>query len=397
VWASLVPAAGFLVAAFIFREQDTVRASLIALAIGMPFSGLALIGQATLQGMEQVRYLTWTSLLTRIASIAAFVLMLLQGMGVEAAFISRVMFQASAAALFAWKILRDPPPAQQPTEPAMDIARALPFAANRLVLELTTRAPLLLLPILFTLSEIGLYDAADRIRLTLDMMVVVATKAFMPSFSRSFAVGGDDRQSLVSYTLKYVCLALSLTALMVSTFSDVIIHLLYGPEFARSSLILQVLIWGQVLFATDTVLKQAMVASRREHAVVPRALLGLACLTALVIGLGYRFGLVGAAAGVLAAAAAMLALDARYVSRSMLQLDVPRFLLKPLGCALAAGAGLLLLDGASPYLRLAAGLGIYGIAAIVTRLVPKDERAFLSAALRHGFGKRPPAPATAGD
>jgi len=63
-------------------------------------------------------------------------------------------------------------------------AEGLELAVNRLVTEMTTRAPLLLLPIVFTLAQIGIFDAADRIRLTLGIMVAVATTAIMPALSR---------------------------------------------------------------------------------------------------------------------------------------------------------------------------------------------------------------------
>jgi O-antigen/teichoic acid export membrane protein len=323
--------------------------------------------------------------------------MLLQGMGVESAFISRVLFQASSAALFAWAILRGAPAGETVGAAGIGLARALPFAANRVLMESTTRAPLLLLPILFTLAQIGIFDAADRIRLTLGIMVAVATTAIMPALSRSFATGGGEHHALVSFGAKYVCLILSGAALLISSLADLIVHALYGQKFAESALLLQVLVWTQVLVATDTVLRQAMIANGREYAVVARALVGLACLAALVLGLGKAFGLVGAAAGVLASAAITLALNAGFVSRRMLAFDVPRFLVKPLGCALPAGIVLLLMDGAAPLTRLAAGIGTYGIAAMATQLVPKDERAFLREALRHGLGRRPPASATAGD
>ena len=107
--ASLVPAAAFLAAAYVYREDPSTRNSLLALAAGMPCSAMALVSQSVLQGMEKVLYITWTTFLTRVASLVALVLMLMQGMGVESAFISRVLFQASTAALFAWMILRDPP------------------------------------------------------------------------------------------------------------------------------------------------------------------------------------------------------------------------------------------------------------------------------------------------
>ena len=164
-------------------------------------------------------------------------------------------------------------------------------------------------------------------------------------------------------------------------------RILYGAQFAASALLLQVLIWTQVLVATDAVLKQVMIANGREYAVVRRALAGLAVLAALVLGLGHAFGLVGAAAGVLVAAAFMLALDAVFVTRDLGKFDALRYLGKPLACAALAGGVLIYFNGASPVVRLAAGLATYLLAAIVLGLLPRAERTFLRDALRHGLGR----------
>jgi O-antigen/teichoic acid export membrane protein len=218
-------------------------------------------------------------------------------------------------------------------------------------------------------------------------MVAVATTAIMPAFARSFAAPGEERITLVSFSVKYVCLILSGAAVAISIFADVVVRVLYGPKFAQSALLLQILIWTQVLVATDTVLKQAMIAGGREYAVAARSLAGLACLATFVIGLGYLFGLVGAAAGVLATAAITLSLDAFFVARQVLPLDLGRFLLRPLACALLTGGVLLALNGAHPLARLAAGIGAYAFAAALLRLVPRAEQAFLKDALLHGLGK----------
>ena len=388
--ASIVPALAFLAAAYAFRDDGSTRNSLLVLAIGMPCSALALVAQSVLQGMEKVLYITWTTFLTRVASLVALVLMLMKGMGVESAFLSRVLFQASTAALFAWMILRDAPGPAAQSHPGIAFARTLPFAVNRVLTESTTRAPLLLLPLLFTLADIGIFDAADRIRLTLGIMVAVATTSIMPALSRAFSSGSDGRHALVSFSVKYVCVTLSVAALGISIFAEVIVHILYGAQFAASALLLQVLIWTQVLVATDAVLKQAMIANRREYAVVTRALVGLAVLAALVLGLGHAFGLVGAAAGVLAAAALTLALDAAFVTRQVGAFDAIRFLGKPLACAAIAGSLLVYMDGTSPLVRLAAGLGAFLVIALAVGLFPRPEREFLRAALHHGLGRPPP-------
>jgi O-antigen/teichoic acid export membrane protein len=284
-------------------------------------------------------------------------------------------------------ILRDAPHPEVETHPGIAFARTLPFAVNRILTESTTRAPLLLLPLLFTLAEIGIFDAADRIRLTLGIMVAVATTSIMPALSRAFTGGSDDRHALVAFSVKYVCMVLSAAALGISIFADLIVHTLYGVQFAASALLLQVLIWTQVLVATDSVLKQAMIANGREYAVVTRALAGLAVLAALVLGLGHAFGLIGAAAGVLISAAATLALDAYFVTRSIGSFDAVRFLVKPLACAIVAGCVLVYLDGASLLVRLGAGLVCFIAVALALGILPRPEREFLRAALNHGLGK----------
>ena len=64
-----------------------------------------------------------------------------------------------------------------------------------------------------------------------------------------------------------------------------------------------------------------------------------------------------------------------------------RYLGKPLACAALAGGVLVYLDGASPVVRLAAGLATYGLAALALGLLPRAERTFLRDALRHGLGR----------
>jgi PST family polysaccharide transporter len=389
--ASLVPSLAFLAAAYVYRDHEAVCASLVTLAIGMPCAALALMGQATLQGLERVLYLTWTTFLTRVASLVVLVIMLVEGAGVESAFISRVIFQASAALFCIYAILRHRPAPDGKAHARISLSGTLPFALNRVVMELTSRAPLLLLPTLFGLKQIGFFDAADRIRLTLGIAIGVAASAIMPAFSRSFAGADANRHALVSYALKYVCLLMSVAAAAISIFAAPIVHLLYGAAFSESAVLLVVLVWAQVLVATDMMLKQAIVAGGRTYAVVTRAIAGLVCLAALVLALGKFYGLIGAAAAVFLAAAVTLSLDLRFVVREVLTIDVATFVLKPLAGAILVGSVLLLLEGASLLLQLTAGALVCAVAVWALRLLPKDEREFLKAALGHSVGKRLPA------
>ena len=391
LFVSAIPTAGFAAAALLLADHDGLRASLITLAIGTPFASLALVSQATLQGMERVLYITWVSFGMRIVSLIVLVIMLWNGAGIEAAFVSRLIFQAGSSMLFALAILRerslDEP--GQPAHPAF--VSSVPFALVRILGEVSSRAPLLLLPLLFGLSQIGFFDAADRIRLTLGMVIAVATTAIMPAFARSFAANDPQGGVLVAFTIKYVCLILTGAAAAISVFADDIVHILYGPAFAQSAVILQVLAWAQMLVATDAVLKQAMLAHGREYAVVGRAVAGVICLVILLLALGRVFGLQGAAAAVLVAAAVTLALDLHFTIRRVLTFEVGRFVFVPIACGAALACVLLALDGAATLVRLAAALAVFLLFVVAFRLIPAREWGFLKGAFERGLLRRMPA------
>ena len=169
------------------RGPEPVRNSLLALAVGMPCSAMALVGQSVLQGMEKVLYITWTTFLTRVASL---VRARADADGRHGRRIGLHLARAVPGEHGGAFRLDDP---ARPAGATADdctrestFARTLPFAVNRVLTESTTRAPLLLLPILFTLADIGIFDAADRIRLTLGIMVAVATTAIMPALRARF-------------------------------------------------------------------------------------------------------------------------------------------------------------------------------------------------------------------
>ncbi len=383
---SLIPALGFLVAAFLFRAQEQASASLILIAIGMPLATVAGVGQAVLQSTDRVLYVTWISFLARVVSLLVIVVLLYGGAGVPAAFISRIVFQGISALAFAAAVSRSWRSEQASAGKGRLLADALPFAINRAVTALNIRAPLLLLPLLFSLHQVGLFDAADRIRLTIQMTIAASALAIVPVLSHSVAAEESHKDALVSYTIKYVCLLIAVGAGSIAVFADSIVRILYGSGYSESVGLLRVLLLAQIIGATDTVVRQVMVVHGRAYTVVWSVAISVAAMALLILGLGTTFGLPGAAVAVLICTLLSLVIDLRLITRKLVRLDIMRFVVKPLACVMAVGGALVVVANATVGVRLVSVVLTFLCMALALNLFPQEERQFVRLTLARIFG-----------
>lgn len=374
---SVIPALALAVAAFLGDGQGSMRASLLVVAFGAPVSGAFVVSQAVMQGTERVLMLTWVTFLARLLSLVWLLIALLRGAGVEAAFVSRVLFQAASVIVFFMTLRRGA--AGEPAGFTIRdmLTRSLPFALNQAVREVGVRLPSLMLPGTIGLARSGVFDTANRVRSTLGMTMSAAIVGMMPSFARNFAEPGGDSGRLVGFSIKYMCLAMSAVATAICLCADWLIGLLFGPAFASASLPLQVLVWAQVLVAVDAVLQQVLLAAGREYAAVGHSAVGVVGQAILILLLATSLDLPGVALAVLLSAALTLALDLRIVVKHVVAIPVGRFAARPIATAcLLAGVMLVTLELSFPVRTLVLA-GSWGLALVLFQLLPREELRFM--------------------
>jgi O-antigen/teichoic acid export membrane protein len=218
------------------------------------------------------------------------------------------------------------------------------------------------------------------------MAVSTASTALMPIFASAMPSAGPGSGQLVGFVTKYTYLTLSSVAVVLALAAGPIIDLAYGPGYERSALLLQVLIWGQVLSATDAVIKQALIVEHREYAVFWRALTGTLALVALLVWLATRFDLMGAAVAVLLGALTTLTIDLVYSTR-VISMDVGRFVVRPVSAGLVVGGVLVMLAEASLLVRGGAVVVVSLLLAGVLDLFPPEERSFTREAFRRSWDR----------
>jgi O-antigen/teichoic acid export membrane protein len=380
---SIVPAAGLAIAAWFADEQGAARASLLILAVGTPISGAFVVAQAIFQGAERVLTLTWVTFVARIVSLAFLFAVFYGGAGIEAAFASRVLFHFLSIVAFAW-LLRMPTPDSPDSPRSMRelMTRSMPFAANKAIRETGLRLPSLLLPGTIGLAAAGLFDSANRIRSTVAMTMSASIVGLMPALARNAAGQEQGTSLLIGYSVKYMCIAMSLVATLVALLSEELVLLLFGGSFVSAALPLQLLAWTQVLNGMSAVLQQSMLAQGAVGAAIRNSAIALAIQAGLLVALSPVLGVPGAAFAVLISSAIAVAVDLYAVRSRVASIELRRFVFAPLAAALLVACALYWASGLPLWIRLFATLGSWIVATALFRIVPREELHFMGRLVR---------------
>jgi O-antigen/teichoic acid export membrane protein len=335
------------------------------------------VAQAVLQGAERVLLLTWVTFVARIVSIVVLLFAFYRGSGIEAAFASRVLFHLLALAVFSFILLRRRNTDRVAHSARHLLTRAVPFAVNKAIRELSVRLPSFVLPASVGLAGAGIFDSANRIRSTLSMTMSASVVGLMPAFVRNAGEPEKDSGALIGYSVKYMCVGMSMVATVVALLSHWIVKLLFGSEFAAAALPLQLLTWTQVLNGVDAVIQQAMLARGVVGPAIRNSAIGVAAQLVLLILLSRTLGLPGAALAVLLSSAMTMAIDLGYLVRNVIAIPVWHFAIAPLMTAVSVACLMLAVDHVSFALRALVAVGSWAVAVALFRVLPRDELSFI--------------------
>ena len=313
-------------------------------AAGLPLGGLNFVAQAVLQGFERMHYQTIGALVGRVLGLLVLWVLLESGAGIWSTFVGRAVFQLTSLLILGRAILEHTKRNNLPRDwhPRLAVCRAtistsIPFAIQRFFADGLIRVNIIILPLLVTLETVGLFNAAYQITQTIAMIIPIVMMAILPIFSRSFKRNPKKSGILADQTLRFLLILVFPFVFIVTIVADKIIHLLYGTGYEASVPVLQLVIWSQVFLAADSVMKQSMIASDNERAMVWRSAISVTANIALTITLSKIYGLFGIAAAVVIASAFLLAMDAHFVAKHISRTNWPQAVGKPFLSAALAG------------------------------------------------------------
>jgi GT2 family glycosyltransferase len=245
-----------------------------------------------------------------------------------------------------------------------------------------TQLPLLLVGVLTTTRDTGLFSAGFRLLIAFIGALGILWWPLMPVLTRESPDTPVFRDVLGSSAALVLALSTPI-ALALSIFPAAVLRWLFGADYAAGALPLAIGAWVLPLYALTGLLEQTSLALGRERMRAGVAWTTLGVMAVLGWGLMPRFGALGAAATATAGFALALALFAGRL-RSRIRLgDVFRPLLR-VGAACVPPATLWLVGprlvslpvwlwlaaGAALYLPLALGLGLLRLAPGLGRWTP---------------------------
>jgi O-antigen/teichoic acid export membrane protein len=375
---------------YLLRYDAEVLSSVFVVCFFLPIAGLYTIAQASLQGLERMEYLTISAFIGRVVGLLVLWVLLRSGTGVVAAFIGQGLFQLIALIILVWAMMRQGKQIEAIRELGFDLNlcrnnfhTSFPFAIQGFLTKALLRVNTLILPLFVTMATVGMFDAADRFRQTSVMIIPMVTMAIFPTLSRSFIDDHEKSVALMEKALKILLIIFFPFVFIVALGADQIIPILYGPGYEAAVPILRIVIWSQLFFVADAVFNQVMMASDNERPMVRRTGISLITNVLLTLALAPRFGIIGVAWAVILTRALNLGLDAHFVLRKVVQINIPDNVGKPLLCAVISGAIAFLFHGHGLYTILLINISSYIVLLAALKVFSQDEFLQLRQLLGH--------------
>ncbi len=250
------------------------------------------------------------------------------------------------------------------------LANSVPFAVAASVGAIYFRVVILVVELLSTKTQVGLFGASFRVIEVLVIIPALVVSSAFPIFARS-ATSDAHRFGYALQRMFDACLILGVTiSLMLVVGAPVLIRILAGPQYADAVPVLRIHGLALMFSCSAAVLGYALLAVRDFKGLM------IANITALAVNLGTACALVpadGARGGALATLAGEVSLVAvaAYVltrARGGERLKVTGGV-RLVSCAVVAGLPALVLPPLAATIIAAA---IFGVLVLVVRVVPQE-------------------------
>jgi O-antigen/teichoic acid export membrane protein len=155
--------------------------------------------------------------------------------------------------------------------------------------------------------EVGAFASAARLAEALNLVADGVLLAVFPMLARLAPRADEDRRAmadLAAIAARYLGLVFLAIALFLSQAAEPLMRALFGETFAPAAPVLAVLAWNAVLSALGTLYANLLVVVGRQRVLLLLNSVSAVAQVGLQVVLVSRFGLLGAACGVLVAAAA---------------------------------------------------------------------------------------------
>jgi O-antigen/teichoic acid export membrane protein len=345
--------------------QATASIVLLLATAAVPYA-LGSACEGIFQALERMHLIAVVNVPVHIAKVVAAAALLATGGGLVAIVLVLVVAQWIVALLSLGVAVRllsrgEPTAAERfRVAHAAGMARdAAPFLGIDGTIALWTALPVVLLSLVRSEVEVGLFNAAVQLMVPVTLVLQSLAIAIFPLMSRRFAAGMDALRG-VAHSLLAAMLVLALPAAFgLLVVAPEALRLVYGPDFVVGAVALQILAVGVVFRALTTALGQVLLAGMRERTTLRIVVVNTIVTLLLGLLLIPSYGLIGAAATVVAAGAVNVVQHFLPVERALGRIALLSVAWRPLAASFVMAGVLIVADVRHVLHAIALGAAVY--------------------------------------
>ena len=238
------------------------------------------------------------------------------------------------------------------------LTAAIPVGAAIIFNQVTISLPPIVLGILKTSYEVGIYSAGYKIVFMLLIIERVFYYVFFPVLSKQHAQNPEKLRGnfdFLTRLLLSLTIPLAIGGLMLA---PKLINLVYGHAFHEAINVFRILLLYFMIVPINTIFGYGLIAIDQERRFFKIITIAALLNTTLIILLGLRFSVYGAAAALCVGELVCIILMKRELSR-FVQFGTLRFVVRPLIASLCMVVGLFVLQQWNVIVLMIAGAVVY--------------------------------------
>jgi PST family polysaccharide transporter len=374
--ASLPTALAMILIANLLDYTDQVLGYIGIVAVVLIPETLVAIGEAVVQGLEKLEYVTVVRFLSSAFRVAVSLAALHLGYGLEVVFVVWGISQTIAYGIYFWLIFRSSSTPQLRLNPALLkalLSSSFIFLVVSINAMLFKRIDVVMLSKVGDLDMVGVYAAASKPVLMIDTMAPAFLLSVFPVMSAAYVASKEKFVEISTESLKLVVIVIVPFVLVLFSVADRLVPLLFGEGFGTSVPVFQVLVWMLIPGLTSSTLFRAILASNNEKISLLFGGVKAVVNVSLNLLLIPRYGALGAAVAAVATQSVALAQVYSFTSKRLFKINFMEVFGRACLCALVSGVVFFYLWQANLYVLLPFALFSYVALLIALRVLSNRE------------------------
>ena len=253
---------------------------------------------------------------------------------------------------------------------------AFPLGLGSILAQASVNLPPLVIGIMLTNADVGIYSAAAKLVGFLLMIDRVIATLLLPASARSYSRSPAALSEVLSGSLKLMIIVGLPLCIGGTMLAPRILPLVFGAQYASSGPVFGILTWFVFATLLHTLCTTGLIAAGQEKLYTRSMAIGAVVTVCSMLILTAWFGVVGSAAAVVCSELVTVMIMLQKL-RNFVRLEIPGYGVKSLAAAGAMAAVLWPLASVNLSISVPMGLFVYMLVLFMTRAISGTELAEL--------------------